>query len=888
MMASSSDMSDSEDSTILDEIRDLENILATTPAKLTSLPKSSDDVVHEPSDINTISTNSSSSNDNTFDHVTTIFNLNKQLIEELTNAKNEVSAVLEDCNKKLQMIDQKIKQYTKTWTDNSKIMISTAGMPYFKDKDYFGAPKNDDVKLKTARGELQIVNFQKSCMWTARDRTILLNAIYDEVMISILDHSKKKDKEKTTSSQGTFKKVLSAKNMEPIVCTMRKKKFDWLKIAAMNFDDKHSADECCAMWNLLLHPDINKSNWTGPEEVKLKKFAKLYGYKDWDQIAKKLNTKRSGYQCFIKYNCTGNLLKLTERTWTVKDDERLCDIVAKCRIGNFIPWTKVTSYVKLRCKNQIYFRWMFKLAPHLKKGRFTKEESETLLQGVNKFGTNFTLIAALYMPDRTSVQLNDHYQTLMSKESARHWTLSSDMKLVNLYKKIGPDWCKIANNFKYKNRTQVRHRYTSLFNYTSKGLSLLEIPRQKNEHSMQEDTESSDEEYNIEVMENDIDDKIDQLLIEHFLNLNTVEYCHNQNLYDAKELSEDTKELYSILENFQANLLIPESFNYLPLTERDKQLLHSLKAYIKLKCDRQNSNEIKTLRLKMFGPEDNEKQKDHFIPPLPFEVYSNHKNDKQTQNIDCAVNINNKFIVNVNKEFDTPESIICLIGGLEENIKFNKFANFQHTSTSCQNINLSSNNFTIKNSNSSTTNNLVKCNQLKHNIGKNSNLINEKLTAIDETIGESSTWLRCLNYTIEVANIPGSIIEPDCTTLLSYRNFITLQNIYNIEKTLDVTRSVKNNQDAEQTDKVERTYELLKRRLVQLFKYPITMSHLPLKEMNDSMGLISIGSKNIVNKKRKITQINVFKRKKARTDPSETFIYDTNGSMQFLDISKNV
>ncbi|KAK2582002.1 hypothetical protein KPH14_002435 [Odynerus spinipes] len=901
-MAWSSATSDSEDSNILDEIRDLENILATTPANPESLQKSSFEAIYEPCGIDTISEDPNDSKDFSLDHVTVVFNLNKQLIEELTNAKHEVSAILEDCNKKLQMIDHKIKEYAKNWTDNSKIVISTAGIPYFKDKDYFGAPKNDDAKLKIARGELQIVHFQKSCIWTARDKETLLNAVYDEATISILNNSKKKEKEKTTLPQGIVKGVLLEGRMEGMIGALGEKQFDWLKIAAMTFDDKHSADECCIMWNVLLHPDINKGKWTQTEELNLKKIAKLYGYNDWDKIAKKLNTKRTGYQCAIKYNYT-KLSKLAERTWTTKEDERLYNVVSKCKIGNFIPWNQVMSYMNVRCKDQIYFRWMLRLSPHLKKGRFTKEESETLLQGVNKLGTDFTLIATQLMPDRSAVQLNDHYQTLMSRESPCHWTVSSDMKLIYLYNQLGPDWCKIAKNFKYKNRTQVRHRYTSLYKYISKGLSIFEIPRQKNENSMKlKDTEPDDEEYNIEETENDINDKIDQLLIEHFQNLNTIEPFHEESLYDSEELFKDTKELYSILEYLQANLHIPDNFNYLPLMEGDKQLLYSLKAYIKLKFERQNSTEIEAVRLKMFGSEDSGKEK-HFIPPLPHEVYSNLKNDKRTECIDYVFDVNTNFLVDVETELNTPESIICLIGGLEQNIQFDKISNLQcivkekceqkkmfchidayRTSSFCKNINPLPSSSTVEKLSNQSTNTLLKFNQSKHEIKKNNDLIFKTHAEMYESINKSSNGVTCLDHKKELVNMSGPLIKPDYITLLCCRNFITLKNIYDIEKIFDIPED---HQDVEKKHKSERAYELLKKRLIKLFKYPIYMSRLALKEINDTMGLFSIESKNIVHKKRKGAQKNICRRKKIKTNRAGIFLYESNANIQVLNKSTN-
>lgn len=894
-------MSDSEDSNIVGEIKDLENVLATIPANLKSPEKSSIETFHEFSQIDGSFEESKTPEDLTIDKLKAALDLNKQMIEKLMNTKNEVSAILEDCEEQLQMIDEKMKKYVKHWTNNSKSNISAAGMPYFKDKNCFAAPKNHDTKLKAARGELQIANFQKACIWTIKDRKVVLNTVYEEVMVSILENSQNEGMQESKvnniiSSEDTFKRMLKARNVDEIIGPLGEKKFDWLKIAAMNVDGRHSADECSVMWNILLHPDINKSKWTRTEESRLKKIAKLYRYEDWDNIAKKLNTKRSGYQCFVKYTSMGNLLKLTERTWTMKEDERLCDIVAKCRIGNFVPWAEVMSYMNFRPKQQLYFRWMFKLAPHLKKGRFTKAESETLLQGVHKFGTNFSLIAAQLMPDRTSIQLNDHYQTLTSKGSTHHWTLQADMKLIDLYKKIGPDWSKIAKNFKYKNRTQLRHRYTALYKYASKGLSIFEIPRTKNENlSKMEDAEFSDKEYCVDVIENDIDDKLDELLIEHFQNLSTIKSSHNENFYyDSQKLCRDTKELYSILESLQADLHIPDNFDYLPLIEIDKQLLYSLKTYIKSKFEKQNSNkEVEAFKLKMFGLQNNEEQKDHFIPPLPFGAYADIKNHKQTKSIDYVFDTNKKFVVDVNMEFNTPESIIHFIGGLEEHIQFNKISTLycnkkdkceqQRIIQSISNIHKKFNvhknndfpNSTERDKSCSlNVNNQLNFTQPKNYINKNNYLVYKVKTTVYESFGESSLWVSPMDHKKEVVNVLGVAIKPNYITLSTYRNLVTLKNIYDIE---NISNNVQSNyKDIEKAYKSEKAYELLKRRLIQLFKYPICMSYLSLEEMNNTTGSSLEESKNVVCNKRKAVQKNRFRAKKVKEKPSEKFICDTN------------
>lgn len=98
------------------------------------------------------------------------------------------------------------------------------------------------------------------------------------------------------------------------------------------------------------------------------------------------------------------------------------------------------------------------LSPTIKKGRFTREEDNILIEGVKKFGPNFPKISSLLFPNRTTSQLNDHYQMLddkMKNGNENKWLAGDDVKLVGLYKQYGADWSIIAQSFPSKNRTQV-------------------------------------------------------------------------------------------------------------------------------------------------------------------------------------------------------------------------------------------------------------------------------------------------------------------------------------------------------------------------------------------------------------------------------------------------
>lgn len=103
-------------------------------------------------------------------------------------------------------------------------------------------------------------------------------------------------------------------------------------------------------------PSLNRKTWTGDEEDKLLSLVNKYGAQNWPEIAKQLKN-RSPYQCFVHYRTVLSERNEPKNTrWTKEEDKILMQLVDKYRIGNLIPWTKITSQMPGRCKSQIYNR----------------------------------------------------------------------------------------------------------------------------------------------------------------------------------------------------------------------------------------------------------------------------------------------------------------------------------------------------------------------------------------------------------------------------------------------------------------------------------------------------------------------------------------------------
>ncbi|KAF3427539.1 hypothetical protein E2986_06413 [Frieseomelitta varia] len=600
--------------------------------------------------------------------------LNKQIISSLMDLKRDITFALTKCEQKLKAIECSLETHT---VGNKKILIYNAGMPYFKDKRYFSASNNEDEILKENCKELQLKNLPKISAWTRNERDTLLRAVTKEM-------------EREKEEKAKFSSTDALKEMSPL----REKEFDWFRISSVYFEEVHSPFDCCVMWNVFLHPDINRKRWTKSEDINLRKIAKKHQYQDWDKIAKELNTNRTAYQCLIRYNTTKKLPKV-QCTWQDKEDKRLSKLVEIFQVGNFIPWGEITNWMRSRTKQQVYFRWSYSLAPYLTKGRFTKIEDDTLRSAVTKYGTNFHKISATLMPNRSTVQLHDRYQTLIINQNQKRnsWTLEEDTKLLNLFKRVGPNWSMIAKQFSGKTRTYLRHRYKALQKYIKRGVSVFKL------HGYLMNNGYSDEQYSENETEqvfctskldssitnkdcdNDIID-IDQKLIEYFHTKRKVkELMDGWEFYDMEKLECNTISLYNILQALDAKLCISNDISK-KLNNRHQQLLHSLREYIKIKNDKKKYFEIiEKYKLRMFGK--NELAQDSsFIPTCSSGSQRKLKNLNNC--IDYNLNKNDRFIFEVPVDFNTPEIIISHIGGDEQELQFQKFSrSFQINSTKC-------------------------------------------------------------------------------------------------------------------------------------------------------------------------------------------------------------
>ncbi|KAL1537460.1 transcription factor MYB102-like protein [Salvia divinorum] len=112
--------------------------------------------------------------------------------------------------------------------------------------------------------------------------------------------------------------------------------------------------------------------------------------------------------------CDKNGLK--KGPWTTEEDQKLLDYIQKNGYGN---WRTLPKNAGLqRCGKSCRLRWTNYLRPDIKRGRFSFEEEETIIQLHSILGNKWSAIAAR-LPGRTDNEIKNYWNTHIRKRLLR-------------------------------------------------------------------------------------------------------------------------------------------------------------------------------------------------------------------------------------------------------------------------------------------------------------------------------------------------------------------------------------------------------------------------------------------------------------------------------------
>ncbi|KAM7498218.1 hypothetical protein LguiA_022632 [Lonicera macranthoides] len=100
-------------------------------------------------------------------------------------------------------------------------------------------------------------------------------------------------------------------------------------------------------------------------------------------------------------------------TWTPEEDRKLVAYISKYGCWN---WRQLPKYAGLsRCGKSCRLRWMNYLRPNIKRGNYTKEEEDIILNLHESLGNRWSTIAA-HLPGRTDNEIKNHWHTHLEKK----------------------------------------------------------------------------------------------------------------------------------------------------------------------------------------------------------------------------------------------------------------------------------------------------------------------------------------------------------------------------------------------------------------------------------------------------------------------------------------
>ena len=168
----------------------------------------------------------------------------------------------------------------------------------------------------------------------------------------------------------------------------------------------------------------NQKKWTRDEDELLISLAEKYNEKHWKEISKMFVNKNS-LQCFSRYKrIRPGIIK---GSWKKEEDQDILRLVHK--YGK--AWSKISKMLNTRNGKQIRDRFINVLDPEIRKGKFTEEEDQKLVDLFQKFGPKWATISKFY-PNRTADMIKNRFHSSIKKKLFGDQTVREDITFSNV------------------------------------------------------------------------------------------------------------------------------------------------------------------------------------------------------------------------------------------------------------------------------------------------------------------------------------------------------------------------------------------------------------------------------------------------------------------------
>lgn len=164
----------------------------------------------------------------------------------------------------------------------------------------------------------------------------------------------------------------------------------------------------------------------------------------------------------------------TQRKWTKEEDDLLLEIVENYT-NRKIKWPEVSNKINGKTTRQCYSRYR-QINPKLNKGAWTDKEDNDLMHFSKKYGKKWSMIAKL-MKTRSSKQIRDRYLNCLDENLTKTpFSAEDDQRILELVQEYGSNWSLIAKQMPGRTGDNIKNRYNWSIRYKlEKPLDIYEI-----------------------------------------------------------------------------------------------------------------------------------------------------------------------------------------------------------------------------------------------------------------------------------------------------------------------------------------------------------------------------------------------------------------------------